>query len=47
MQVYLRNPRFLQTYTPPGGTGALQNFLLADDNGVFDLFLNTSVAAPV
>ena len=40
-QVYLRNPRFLQTYTPPGGTGALQNFLLADDNGVFDLFLNS------
>ncbi|MBV9850322.1 MAG: PQQ-binding-like beta-propeller repeat protein [Armatimonadetes bacterium] len=40
-QVYLRNPRFLQTYTPPGGTGALQNFLLADDNGVFDLFLDT------
>ena len=40
---FLRNPRFLQTYTPPGGTGALQNFLFADDNGVFDLFLNTSV----
>ena len=44
VQLYLRNPRFLQTYTPPGGTGALQQFLLADDNGVFDLFLNTNAS---
>lgn len=43
--VYLRNPRFLETYTPPGaGSGGtpspVQNFLLADDNGVYDLFLD-------
>jgi len=38
---HLRNPRFLTTYTPQTNTptSTLQDFLLADDNGVFDLYL--------
>jgi hypothetical protein len=40
----LRNPRFLEAYTPPGSTASTtsENFLLADDNGVWDLFFNSA-----
>ncbi len=41
---YLRNPRLLETYTPQGSAGAVQNFLLADDNGVYDLTLDPTGA---
>ena len=38
--VQIRNPRFLKSYTPnPPSTTSYGNFLLADDNGVFDLAL--------
>lgn len=38
--IQLRNPRFLRSYSPnPPSTTSYGNFLVADDNGVFDLAL--------
>lgn len=39
----LRNPRYLKAYVPSGGQNTDHNFLIADDNGVFDLKLNGGI----
>ncbi len=43
----LKNPRFLKAYTTPNTTAPIRHFLIADDNGAYDLALLNGATVPV